>query len=146
MRSPATSDVQTAGPALASPERELWLLAHPSQLREARGFADEAASSFGFDEAERYAFTFAVNEAVSNAIEHGSPSPEGTIRLCVAEENGSLALYVQDYGTFAPDAPAVDALPHRGRGLAFMAAMVDEIDLRQDPGSTIVRLSKRRGA
>ncbi|MGH2804352.1 MAG: ATP-binding protein, partial [Thermoleophilaceae bacterium] len=98
------------------------------------------------DERERYEFTFAVNEAVSNAIEHGRPSPHGTIRLQSAEEDGALVLYVEDHGTFAPKAAGLEALPERGRGLAFMAAVVDEVDVCRGAGGTLVRLCKRARA
>jgi anti-sigma regulatory factor (Ser/Thr protein kinase) len=125
-------------------ERELWLPADLAELAATRRLANEAAASCGLDENERFAFTCAVNEAVSNAIEHGSPSPEGTIRLRFAEEDDALVFCVQDYGTFAPRASMNDPLAARGRGLAFMAAMVDDVDVRRDSVGTLVRLSKRR--
>jgi serine/threonine-protein kinase RsbW len=129
----------------ASAER-LELRAEPSQLATARRFADEVAARFGLEERERYEFTFAVNEAVSNALEHGRPSPEGTIRMHVTGEADMLVLEVEDYGTFAPKTPTLDPFPERGRGLAFMAAVVDEVDVRRKQTGTVVRLCKRRGA
>ena len=134
------------GSATASASIGLDLRAVPSELITARQFADAAAERFGLDEQERYAFTFAVNEAVSNAIEHGRSSPHGTIRMNVAEEADALVFCVEDYGTFAPKAPAVEALPERGRGLAFMAAFVDEVDVTRGAHGTLVRLCKRRAA
>src|SRR5919202_5894104 len=116
--------IATAAPSQVA--RELDLPAAPSELVVARRFAQAAAASFGLDEEKSFAFTFAANEAVANAIEHGRPSPQGTIRLQVGEEDGALAFYVEDYGTFTPNAPQLEVLPARGRGLAFMAAMVDE--------------------
>jgi serine/threonine-protein kinase RsbW len=124
----------------------LELVADPSQLAAARRFADGAAARFGLEERERYEFTFAVNEAVSNAIEHGLPSPEGTIRMAVAEEDGTLVCEVEDHGTFTPKPPTLDPFPERGRGLAFMAAVVDEVDVRHGASGTLVRLCKRRSA
>ena len=125
---------------------QLELKADPGQLATARRFVDAAAARFGLGERERYEFTFAVNEAVSNAIEHGRPSPEGRIRLHVAEEDGALVFEVADHGTFAPGPPAVDSLAERGRGLAFMAATMDEVDVRRSDSGTVVRLYKRRAA
>jgi serine/threonine-protein kinase RsbW len=125
---------------------KLDLKAHPGELRTARRFVDAAAARFGLEDPERYEFTFAVNEAVSNAIEHGRPSPEGKIRLNVAEEDGALVFEVEDNGTFAPGPPAVDGLSERGRGLAFMATTMDEVDVRRSERGTIVRLCKRRAA
>ena len=55
-----------------------------------------------------------------------------------------LVFEVEDHGTFVPSAPAVDPFPERGRGLAFMAAVVDEFDVRRGAGGTVVRLCKRR--
>lgn len=134
-----------AAPPARSTAR-LELVADPSELATARRFADGAAARFGMEERERYEFTFAVNEAVSNAIEHGSPSPEGTIRMAVAEEDGALVFEVEDHGSFAPKPRSVDPFPERGRGLAFMAAVVDEVDVRRGTSGTVVRLCKRRAA
>jgi anti-sigma regulatory factor (Ser/Thr protein kinase) len=132
--------------ASASLGRRIDLRAVPSELVTARRFATAAAERFGLDEQERYAFTFAVNEAVSNAIEHGRPARDGTIRMSVGEEADALVFCIEDYGTFAPKAPGVEALPERGRGLAFMAAFVDEVDVTRGAHGTLVRLCKRRAA
>jgi anti-sigma regulatory factor (Ser/Thr protein kinase) len=125
---------------------QLELKAEPGELAIARRFAEAAAARFGLEQCERYELTFAVNEAVSNAIEHGRPSPKGTIRLQVAEEDGALVFEVEDHGTFAPGPPAVDGLSKRGRGLALMAATMDEVDVRRTESGTVVRLCKRRAA
>jgi anti-sigma regulatory factor (Ser/Thr protein kinase) len=124
-------------------ERVLELPAEADELGRARRFAGRAAERYGLDEDDCYCFTFAANEAVSNAIEHGRSSPDGTIRLRVSVEDGALVFSVEDYGTFAPKAPAVETLPERGRGLAFMAAFVDEVDVRHGEHGTMVRLCKR---
>jgi anti-sigma regulatory factor (Ser/Thr protein kinase) len=125
---------------------QLDLTADPGELATARRFADAAAARFGLEERERWEFTFAVNEAVSNAIEHGRPAPDGTIRIHLAAEDGTLVFEVEDHGTFAPSPPEIGPLPERGRGLAFMAATVDEVDVRRAPSGTVVRLCKRRAA
>jgi serine/threonine-protein kinase RsbW len=142
-RSPGRADVRAwaASPLLGG---ELELKADASELTAARRFAEEAGERFGLEERERYEVTFAVNEAVSNAIEHGRASREGTIRLRVADEGRALVFYVEDHGVFKPKAPAVDPFPERGRGLAFMAAMVDEVDVRSGEHGTVVRLCKQR--
>jgi serine/threonine-protein kinase RsbW len=125
---------------------QLELRADPGELATARRFVDAAAVRFGLEDEERYEFTFAVNEAVSNAIEHGRPSPDGKIRLRVVAEDGVLVFEVEDHGTFMPDPPATDPLYERGRGLAFMAATMDEVDVRRGSHGTVVRLCKRRAA
>jgi serine/threonine-protein kinase RsbW len=125
---------------------QLELKADPGQLATARRFAEAAAARFGLEERDRYELTLAVNEAVSNAIEHGDPSPDGTIRLNVGEEDGTLVFEVEDHGTFAPGPAVADTLHERGRGLAFMAATMDEVDVRRGESGTVVRLCKRRSA
>ena len=120
----------------------VWLVAEPAELAETRRLAAEAAASYGLREPDRFAFAFAVNEAVSNAIEHGSPSPEGTIRVCFTEERDALVFSVQDFGAFTPKTD--DQPTSRGRGLALMATMVDELNLCRGSTGTLVRLSKRR--
>jgi anti-sigma regulatory factor (Ser/Thr protein kinase) len=125
---------------------QLELRADPGELAAARRFVDAAAARFGLEGDERYEFTFAVNEAVSNAIEHGRPSPDGKIRLHVAVEDAALVFEVEDHGTFAPGPPVIDQLHERGRGLAFMAATMDEVDVRRGSNGTVVRLCKRRAA
>ena len=124
-------------------EREVWLAAKPAELAETRRMADEAATSYGLKEPERFAFAFAVNEAVSNAIEHGSASPEGTIRIRFAEERDALVFSVQDYGRFAAQPTFQEEPSSRGRGLALMATMVEELGLCRGSTGTLVRLAKR---
>jgi anti-sigma regulatory factor (Ser/Thr protein kinase) len=126
-----------------STDQEVRLVAEPAELAKTRRLADEAAASYGLAEPERFEFAFAVNEAVSNAIEHGSPSPEGTIGLRFTAERDALVCSVRDYGVFKPH-PKPHGLPSsRGRGLVLMASMVDELNLCRDPEGTRVRLSKR---
>jgi anti-sigma regulatory factor (Ser/Thr protein kinase) len=125
-------------------ERELWVSAEPAELAETRRVADEAAAGYGLGADDRFAFTFAVNEAVSNAIEHGAPSPDGTIQLRFAEERDALVFCVRDYGRFTAKPAMRGEHDSRGRGLAFMAALVDRVDLCRGSTGTLVRLSKRR--
>lgn len=125
-------------------QREVWLTAESTELAEMRRMADAAAASYGLNGSERFEFAFAVNEAVSNAIEHGSPSPEGTIRLRFAEEKDALVFCVKDYGKFSPQPKMEETPSHRGRGLALMASMVEELGLCRDSTGTLVRLIKRR--
>jgi anti-sigma regulatory factor (Ser/Thr protein kinase) len=129
---------------VAEIRQELRLPAQPSHLGTAREFADDVARSWGFDEEGRYQFAFAANEAVTNAIEHGLPCEDGTIRLRVAEEREALSLYVHDCGSFAPRPSQPRGLGERGRGLALMAMMMDEVELKPDTAGTVLRLSKRR--
>ena len=75
-----------------------------------------------------------MSEAVTNAIQHGSSSPNDPIRIVVlAEERGALVFEVLDTGRFVPGWPAAATLPETGRGLEFLRLLMDEVDLR--PGA-----------
>ena len=127
--------------------RQWRLAAKPSELQRAREYAEDAALSFGFDEAERFELVFAVNEAVTNAIRHGTADQAGTIGLRIAAEGDVLLLDICDCGRFfTPPDDDDDPLPDHGRGLGLMARLMDAVEVRARPDGTTVRLGKRRRA
>jgi anti-sigma regulatory factor (Ser/Thr protein kinase) len=65
------------------------------------------------------------------------------VGLTAVEEEGALALYVRDAGSFVPRMMHRGAMPERGRGLAFMDLLMDEVEVRPGKGGTEVRLVKR---
>jgi anti-sigma regulatory factor (Ser/Thr protein kinase) len=119
------------------------LPAEPERIRDARDFADAAAAAFGFDETARYEIRLAASEAVTNAIQHGSSSPEDTIKFSVVEDGHVLHFSVVDHGRFVPMVDSDDPLPVRGRGLSFLAGLMDEVCIGTAERGTIVRFSKR---
>jgi len=126
---------------------ELRLPAKRSELQRGREYADQAAASFGFGEPERFQFVFAVNEAVTNAIRHGTADQAGTIGLRIAAHGDRLTVDVCDCGPFV--APAADdgtPMPDHGRGFALMAKLMDELEVWARPEGTTIRLAKRRRA
>jgi anti-sigma regulatory factor (Ser/Thr protein kinase) len=123
--------------------REHSMQADLDRLKEARDFADEAAAAFGFGSNARYEVKLAVSEAVTNAIQHGSRSPDDPIRIVASEESGALVFEVLDTGTFVPRVVRRGALPEGGRGLEFMRVLMDEVDLRPGRGGTLLRMAKR---
>ena len=123
---------------------ELRLPASSSALSTARQYVREAATAFGFDADSCYELVYAVNEAVTNAIRHGAPDEQGLISLSIVAYPDRLTFVVRDWGTFATPVLDPSTSSEHGRGLAFMASAVDEIQLHSRPGSTIVRLSKTR--
>jgi anti-sigma regulatory factor (Ser/Thr protein kinase) len=123
---------------------ELRLPASSSALSTARQHVREAATAFGFDADSCYELVYAVNEAVTNAIRHGAPDEQGLISLSILAYPDRLTFVVCDCGTFAMPVLDTGTRSEHGRGLAFMASAVDEIQLRSKPGSTIVCLSKAR--
>lgn len=113
-------------------------------MREARRFVDHAAAACGFEESARFDIQLATSEAVSNAIVHGGGGEDGrTIRISAVEEDGMLVFSVADDGTFVARVDADDPLSERGRGLACMARVMDEVCIASGEDGTLVRFSKR---
>ena len=66
---------------------------------------------------------------MTNAIQHGSSSPDATRSgSCVIEEPGALVFEVIDTGRFVPRVTRRGDMPESGRGLEFMRLMMDEVD------------------
>jgi serine/threonine-protein kinase RsbW len=127
-----------------STARELRVPAEASELPRVRDYADSAAAAFGLDGHERYQFMFAVNEAATNAIRHGSPYEDGTIRLRLTEDGDTLSVTVCDRGPFLVSNDDSRSPGEGGRGLAMIAKLMDEFEVRIGPDATVMRLSKRR--
>jgi anti-sigma regulatory factor (Ser/Thr protein kinase) len=125
--------------------RELHLTAELSRLPEARNWADSAAQAFGFDEMVRYQIKMAVSEGVANAVEHGSSASSDRIDLRAVSEGNSLAFYIRDTGQFIPRMSRRGDLPERGRGLAFLGQLMDEVDIKPSESGTELRFCKRLG-
>ena len=132
-----------AGAATRFRGAELKLLAELSRLPDARSWADAAAEAFGFDEMVRYQIKMAVSEGVANAVEHGSSSPSDEIQLRAVSEGDSLAFYIRDSGKFIPRISPRGEMPERGRGLAFLGQLMDEVDLKPSTEGTELRFCKR---
>jgi anti-sigma regulatory factor (Ser/Thr protein kinase) len=120
---------------------DLRLPAHPTELKRARDCVAAAAAEFGFDHKTGYELVFAVNEAVTNAIKHGSPDPDGTISLTIEADGDALVCTVQDSGPFIP-AKSTSEADESGRGFTFMTALTDDFELVLESDATIVRLRK----
>jgi anti-sigma regulatory factor (Ser/Thr protein kinase) len=123
--------------------REHSISADLGRLREAREFGAQAAEDFGLDEDACYEVKLALSEAVTNAIQHGSSSPDARIVICASGEPGALVLEVIDTGRFVPRVTRRGAIPESGRGLEFMRLMMDEVDLQPGSDGTRLRLVKR---
>ena len=134
---------------LASVDPETWAaerkeLAMPSgeiDLDAARRLIEQTASNLGFDDSAIWDMKCAATEALTNAVDHGSPTGDGRIHLRLGRDHGDMLLEVWGGGK-ADGAPHVDAT-HRGRGIAIMTALMDDVEMRRNNGDTVVRLVKR---
>jgi anti-sigma regulatory factor (Ser/Thr protein kinase) len=125
--------------------QEHFLRADLRLLKEAREFAERVALDFGFEDGACYQVKLAMSEAVTNAIQHGSSSPDDPIRIWAVEEGGALVFEVLDTGRFRPRvARRGDPLPDSGRGLEFLRILMDEVDVRPGAQGTLLRFKKKR--
>jgi serine/threonine-protein kinase RsbW len=122
---------------------ELRLPARAQDLGAARDFVERAASSFGLDAEGGFELVLAANEAITNAIRHGSADEQGRILLFTLADGDRLTLVVRDYGTFT-SSHSSPMRPDGGRGLAMMGALTDHFELLTDSRGTTVHLSKDR--
>src|SRR5579884_1222104 len=126
---------------------DLRLPSHASELKRARECVAAASAEFGLSAKAAYEFVFAVNEAVTNAIKHGSPAADGTVGLRVEADGDALVCSVTDAGPFvAPTSRPNLQTGESGRGFPLMSAMTDGFELLAEPEATTVRLRKLRAA
>lgn len=84
----------------------------------------------------------AVGEACANAIEHGHRhAPGETVRLRAEAFADNLHLIVADTGRWKTPQPELNA--HRGRGVALMRAMMQQVTIVPGPSGTTVDMHTR---
>ncbi|MGB3437167.1 MAG: ATP-binding protein [Actinophytocola sp.] len=89
----------------------------------------------------------AINEAVSNSIEHGygigadDPAGTGTVELRGEITDHHITFTVRDRGVWRP--PVDDPKSTRGQGIRLMRACVDKVTVDySDEGTTVVLSGK----
>ncbi len=105
----------------------------------------------GFDEETAMWISMAVREAVINAIKHGNREDrQKRVEIQYAFNHDGLSVRVTDQGS-GFDLSQVpnpldpeNLLKPTGRGIFYMKAFMDEVDIRSAPGEgTTVRLRKK---
>ena len=107
--------------------------------RALRAWLDGVGVPFG----DAQDLVLAVDEAVTNAIEHSMDLPDRAggvdVEARMEEATRSVVVEIADRGTWA--GPRLGTL-HGGRGLMLMNALCDRVDIEHGDG-TVVRLSRR---
>ena len=130
----------------ASVPDERSFRADPSVLYEVRRMVDGVSDACGFDPDACWEIKLAANEAAANAVVHGSRSRADQIEVRAEASGPTLVLHVKDGGSFTTAIDPADGVPDRGRGLGFIAQLMDEVCVRSGAGGTHIRLSKRLAA
>lgn len=114
-------------------------------LYQVRRFIASEARACGFTDNAAYDIKVAVGEACSNAIEHGSPRGlQNKVVITFDCRHDQAVIRVQDEGEFKRQVVEYDAngIHHRGRGMAFMLALMDEVQVKTASSGTEVVMKK----
>ncbi len=117
--------------------------ARPSALAPVRAALRDWLDRAGASDEEVYEITVACNEACTNSIEHPLHRPGSDYFEVEADcAGGELSLIVRDFGRWRDSRPAGD----RGRGLKFINALMDDVDVRSSGEGTQVLMCRRLGS
>jgi serine phosphatase RsbU (regulator of sigma subunit)/putative methionine-R-sulfoxide reductase with GAF domain/anti-sigma regulatory factor (Ser/Thr protein kinase) len=95
---------------------------------------------WGAAQDEIYDITVAVQEASANAVEHAYAPGTAVFEVEAEHADGVITFVVRDRGNWrAPRGT------HRGRGLAMMRALMEEVDVTHDDRGTVVVLRRTLG-
>jgi anti-anti-sigma factor len=116
----------------------LNISSRPENLSRLAEFIAEVAANIGLTDKEAYYIQMAVDEAVTNIIEHAYSGGEGPIEVIAERRGDDLIVTLRDQGNpFDPaniPEPALDApLEERepgGLGLYFMRKLMDDVTFR----------------
>ena len=119
-----------------------------------RAFVERHAHAAGLSQDGAAELVLAVDEAVSNCVEHGLRGMEGEIEVCVVPQQDALRVIVRDdaalfdptRGLTAPlDVSPLDRARPGGFGVELMHRLVDQLDYRiTGEGQNELTLLKRR--
>jgi serine/threonine-protein kinase RsbW len=113
-------------------------------------------STYGIEADVALELEICLVEALNNSIEHGYAGDTGqVIEIRTTVETHSLIIEVRDRGKglerthleaivdLAPDPDDIDAIPERGRGLAIIKKVMNEVSYTQRGGVNTLRMSVR---
>jgi serine/threonine-protein kinase RsbW len=110
----------------------------PADLAEVRAFVRASAGDLGLPDRRADLLTLAVSELATNTLQHTVGG--GRVRLRV--EPGRLLCDVIDQGPLRRFGRAMPAAQEvRGRGLAIVERICDEVGIDSEDGSTRIRLT-----
>ncbi len=136
-----TVDFGGAGLTRATPHTRTWP-AEARQLSGIRAHTRAWLSNLGLDADVVSDVVMAVNEAVSNVVEHAYPSGGGTVDLIFSAEADLVGVEVVDHGRWRT--PAELGIGS-GFGITIMKQVLDSVAIRRGEHGTRVQLLHARG-
>jgi anti-sigma regulatory factor (Ser/Thr protein kinase) len=95
-------------------------------------------TAIGWNNGDAELIIVAVNEAVTNSVEHAFPDGRpGQIRVCAEQNEDRLGVTIADNGRWRVSDPAESHMP---RGITLMHALVDTASVTDGPDGTLVSL------
>jgi serine/threonine-protein kinase RsbW len=135
---PAIEDVPAAAPQEPTPEPYELAYHQPADLAGVRALASRAARELGLPQVRADLLVIAVSELATNTLQHTGAG--GLLRLWATA--GRVYCEITDQGAaraFGRVMPAADAV--RGRGLAIVERVCDEVTVVTGADGTKVRLA-----
>jgi anti-sigma regulatory factor (Ser/Thr protein kinase) len=121
---------------------EVEIAADPSELAPTRAALRGWLTRAGLDSEQTLDVLIAVGEAVANSIEHGHREHlEGTVSLRATAVADRLHLTVVDTGSWKT--PTLDPNSHRGRGIALMRALMQDVSIEPSETGTTIHMHTR---
>jgi anti-sigma regulatory factor (Ser/Thr protein kinase) len=120
---------------------ELQTHAQAGQLQHLRHELGSWLDGRGAAREVRAEIALAVHEAAANVVEHAYPDGTGDIVVRARADDGQVTVIVEDRGEWRPPSRT----NQRGRGLALMHGLMDDvqIDAVEDGSGTRVTLRRR---
>jgi anti-anti-sigma factor len=134
----AADDVALIAARLMPAALRQRLPAEPAQLSVMRRAVRRWSAAAGLADDRSDDLLLALGEAAANAVEHAyrdGATGEWTYEVARGGD-GAVAVVVQDWGSWRP--PPADP-GFRGRGVAFVYELADEVDMEHGPSGTTVR-------
>ncbi len=110
----------------------------PGALTAARDMLRRWLSEAGADAIETGDITMACNEACQNAIEHGYELGSDVFDVLLERDDAQVTITVRDRGSWK-----TTTSPDRGRGMALMGQLMDDVDVEGGESGSTVRLRRR---
>ena len=127
-----------------------------TSLRRVAAFVERFAGSEGFDESTMYRINLALDELLTNTIEHGFPDrvDEAQISVAMRIEGEQIVVRYEDNGPAFNPLEAVDQdteleleeRPIGGLGLQLIAATFDAVDYERSDGRNVTTLRQSRSS
>ncbi|MGV0787611.1 SpoIIE family protein phosphatase [Mycolicibacterium sp. XJ2] len=121
---------------------EIEFSADPAELAGTRIELRKWLVRAGVDPSQTLDVLIATGEALANAVEHGHRDrPGGAVRLRATVLADRLHLTIADTGVWK--VPNADPASHRGRGIALMRALMNDVTIETGDSGTTIDLHAR---